>query len=345
MARNIIILFVFIISLNTLAQKNLVLNGGFEMELNNWRGDVAKISPFDKKAGKGSAIITQYTGAEWQAIDQIISIPKNTAAIEFSGWIKSDAVEKGKNDWNTGKFDIEFLNSGEKGIQNENVASVIGTTTWTFYKKTITIPVSASKFRIMLALGQTNGTILFDEIKAIPISQEELNKIQEAENAKRMPTVISGNFENKPIELSNGNFENGINSWRGNAITSTTIFKEGKASLILNSTTFDWTGIDQIADVPDNATSITISGWLKSDNIKQGKETWNNGLLNVEFTGNDNQKTSDDQSITFVNGSTDWTYYSKTFPLPKGTKRYRIMLALGFASGTLYADDVTVSFK
>lgn len=343
--KKIIALFVLIASLTSFAQKNLVLNGGFEMELNNWRGDVAKISPFDKKSGKASAIITQYTGAQWQAIDQIISIPKNTVALELSGWIKSDAIEKGKNDWNTGKFDIEFLNASEKGIQNESVASVLGTTPWTFYKKVINVPTSATKLRIMLALGQTNGTILFDEIKAVAITQEELNKITEAENAKRIPTVISGTFENKPIELTNGNFENGTNSWRGNAATTTSIFKEGKAALVLNSTTFDWTGMDQIADVPENATSITISGWLKSDNIKQGKETWNNGLLNVEFTGNDNQKTSDDQSVTFVTATTDWTFYSKTFPLPKGTKKYRIMLALGFASGTLYADNITVSFK
>jgi hypothetical protein len=343
--RKIIVLFLLVVNLTSNAQKNLVLNGGFEMELNNWRGDVAQLSTFDKKAGKASAIITQYTGAEWKAIDQIISIPKNTAAIEFSGWIKSDAIEKGKNAWNTGKFDVEFLNAGEKGIQNESVASVLETTPWTFYKKTIKVPTSASKFRIMLALGQTNGTILFDEIKAIAISQEELNKITEAENASRMPTVISGTFENKPIELINGNFENGTNSWRGNTITSTTIFKEGKSSLVLNSSTFDWTGIDQVSDVPENATTITISGWLKSDNIKQGKDTWNNGLLNVEFTGNDNQKTSDDQSVIFVTGTTDWTFYTKTFPLPKETKKYRIMLALGFASGTLYADDITVSFK
>lgn len=343
--RKLIALFLLVVNLTSNAQKNLVVNGGFEMELNNWRGDVAQLSTFDKKAGKASAIITQYTGAEWKAIDQIISIPKNTVAIEFSGWIKSDAIEKGKNAWNTGKFDVEFLNAGEKGIQNENVASVLETTPWTFYKKTIKVPTSASKFRIMLALGQTNGTILFDDIKAVAISQEELNKITEAENASRMPTVISGTFENKPIELTNGNFENGTNSWRGNAITSTTIFKEGKSSLVLNSSTFDWTGIDQIADVPQNVTSITISSWLKSDNIQQGKDTWNNGLLNVEFTGNDNQKTSDDQSVTFVTGTTDWTFYTKTFPLPKGTKKYRIMLALGFASGTLYADDVKVSFQ
>lgn len=343
--KNIVLILVVAFSIPSFSQKNLVINGGFESEFNSWRGDAGTLSLYDKKSGVSSCNITQFTGAEWKGIDQIISIPKNTAAVEFSAWIKSDAIEEGKNKWNTGKFDVEFLNAGEKNVSNESVAVLLGTSSWTFYKKVVTIPTSASKFRIMLALGQTNGTILFDDVKAIAISQEALTQMHDEENAKRNPVVISGTFENKPIEFTNGNFENGINSWRGTATVSNTVVKEGKSSLVLNSTTFDWNGIDQIADVPENATSITISGWLKSDNIKQGKETWNNGLLNVEFTGNDSQKTGDDQSVTFVTGSTDWTPYSKTFALPKGTKKYRIMLALGFASGTLYADDIVVTFK
>lgn len=326
------------------AQTNLVKNGGFETELTYWRGDVATITPYDKKSGKNSCSINQFVGAEWKGIDQIMALPKNTAAIELSGWVKTEAVEKGKNEWNTGKFDIEFLNSGEKGIENQSIASVLGTTPWTFYKKTITVPAGATKLRIMLALGQTNGSIFFDDIKAVAITIEQLNKIHEEESAKTM-AGNSSNSESKPTELSNGNFENEMASWRGNATTSTSIFKEGKAALILNSTTFDWTGIDQIADVPENVSSITLSGWLKSDSIKQGKDPWNNGLFNVEFTGNDTKKTSDDQNIALVTATTDWTFYTKTFPIPAGTKKYRIMLALGFASGTFYADDITVSFK
>lgn len=326
------------------AQTNLVKNGGFETELTYWRGDVATITSYDKKSGKNSCSINQFVGSEWKGIDQIIVLPKNTAAIELSGWVKTEAVEKGKNEWNTGKFDIEFLNSGEKGIENQSIASVLGTTPWTFYKKTITVPAGATKLRIMLALGQTNGSIFFDDIKAVAITIEQLNKIHEEESAKTM-AGNSSNSESKPTELSNGNFENEMASWRGNATTSTSIFKEGKAALILNSTTFDWTGIDQIADVPENVSSITLSGWLKSDNIKQGKDPWNNGLFNVEFTGNDTTKTSDDQNIALVTATTDWTFYTKTFPIPAGTKKYRIMLALGFASGTFYADDITVSFK
>jgi hypothetical protein len=343
--KRILLFGTFLIAFTNYSQTNLVKNGGFETELENWRGDVATISTYDKKLGKNGCSINQYVGAEWKGIDQIISIPKNTAAVEFSGWVKTEAIEKGKNEWNTGKFDIEFLNSGEKRIENQSIASVLGTTPWTFYKKTITVPAGASKLRIMLALGQTNGSIFFDDIKAVAITLEQLNKIHEEENAKTTTALIPVNSDSKPNVFSNGGFENGITSWRGNATVSTSIFKEGKAALILNSNTFDWTGIDQIADIPDNSTTITISGWLKSETITQGKDSWNNGLLNIEFTGSSDQKTGDDQNITFVTGTSDWTHYTKTLPIPKGTKKYRIMLALGFASGTLYADDINVSFK
>lgn len=342
--KNLFLLFILPLCQISLAQTNLVKNGGFETELTFWRGDVATISLYDQKSGKNSCSINQFVGAEWKGIDQIMALPKNTAAVELSGWVKTEAVEKGKNDWNTGKFDIEFLNSGEKGIENQSIASVLGTTPWTFYKKIITVPSGASKLRIMLALGQTNGSIFFDDIKAVTISLEQLNKIHEEENTKTA-AANAGNSNVNSTVFSNGGFENEIASWRGNASTSTTIFKEGKAALALNSTTFDWTGIDQIADVPENVTSIILSAWLKSDNIKQGRAPWNNGLFNVEFTGSDTKKTSDDQNIAFVTGTTDWTFYTKTFPLPAGTKKYRIMLALGFASGTLYADGVSINFK
>lgn len=337
----LLVLSLFFITVTSNAQTNLIKNGGFETELLNWRGeDVASISAFDKKTGKNSCVINQYVGAEWKAADQIINIPKKTVAIELSGWVKTNGVEKGKNEWNAGKFDIAFLNSGEKDIKSESIASIIGTTPWTFYKKLITVPSGASKVKVMLALGQTNGTIFFDDLKAVAFTQEQIDKINEEENAKKATTS-----EVKTKELSNTGFENGIESWHGNATVSTTVFKDGVASLVLNSTVAEWNGIDQIAIVPENTTSITISGWLKSDAIKQGKDTWNNGLFNVEFTGNDNKKTGEDQNITFVTGTTDWTFYTKTYPIPAGTKNYRIMIALGFATGTLYADSLSVDFK
>lgn len=331
----------FLIAMTINAQSNLIKNGGFETDFLNWRGEEnGAISTFDKKTGKNSCTINQFVGAQWKAVDQIVSIPKKTVAIELSGWVKGEGIEKGKEVWNTGKFDIAFLNSGEKEIKNESIASILGTTPWTFYKKTITVPQGAAKFRIMLALGQTNGTIFFDDLKAVAVTQEQIDKIQAEENAKKLAETKS-----EPLQLSNTNFENGIDSWRGNATVSTTTFKEGKAALILNSTTPDWNGIDQITEVPENAAEITVAAWLKAENIKQGKDTWNNGLVAIEFIGSDDKKTGEGQNLAFVTGTTDWNLYSKTFLIPAGTKKYRIMIALGFVTGTLYADGILVDFK
>lgn len=335
---------VFLLPYFLIAQKNLVSNGGFEFELNDWRGD-ASTSLYDKKFGNASCIINQYIGAEWKGIDQTINIPKNTVALEFSAWIKSDAIEKGKNPWNTGKFDIEFLTSSSQNISNESIAAILGTTPWKKYSKIVQVPSGSSKFRIMLALGQTNGTIFFDDVKVTALKKEDYEKVIDEETKKRESIAIQNTQNANTENFFNGNFENGKTSWRGNYNLTNQIVKEGTSALILSSETKDWTGIDQQVTVPENMKSVTISGCLKAENIKQGDNIWNNGLLNVEFTSDGKTKTSQDESITFISGNTDWQYYSKTYHLPNNTQKIRLMIALGFATGKLYADDIKVTFN
>ena len=81
--KKIFLLPVFLSPYFLIAQKNLVSNGGFEFELNDWRGEAA-ISLYDKKFGNASCIVNQYVGAEWKGIDQTISIPKNTVCLLYT---------------------------------------------------------------------------------------------------------------------------------------------------------------------------------------------------------------------------------------------------------------------
>lgn len=161
----------------TSAQTNLVKNGGFENDFLNWKGEEnATLSPYNKQSGKNSAMINQFVGAEWKALDQIISLPKNTFALEFSIWIKSDAIETQKEEYKCGAVIAEFTNSADKQIIAERIGQATGTTNWTHYKKIVKVPADAKKARIMLALAQTNGTVFFDDIKAISLSEEEYLK-------------------------------------------------------------------------------------------------------------------------------------------------------------------------
>lgn len=232
--------------------------------------------------------------------------------------------------------------------KNQNIVELEGTTNWQLVKKIIQTENSRSG-RLMIALSECTGSFLFDDIKIIPISKEDYEKIVD-EDIKKKEAISLQNTQNPSQNtltktFNNGNFENGKTFWRGNFSINNDLKKEGNSAAKIISETKNWEGIDQEFNVPSNAKTITISGWLKSENIIQGENPWNNGLLNVEFTSDGKNKTAQDESIAFVTGSTDWQFYSKAFTLPKNTQRTRIMIAIGFATGILYADDIQVKFN
>lgn len=330
----------FLISISNFAQTNLIKNGGFESETLNWRGDVATISPYDKKTGKNSAVINQFTGAEWKAIDQIVNIPKKTYAIEFSGWVKADGIEGGKEAYNAGLIIAEFTTGNEKKISSQNIAQVKGTLAWTNYTKTILVPEKAQNIRIMLALAQINGSAFFDDIKAIALSEEEYFRLHP------ITTIPEGQKTITPLkQFSNGNFEDNLNSWNGNGTISTSDKKDGNTAVEITSKTAEWKAIDQVADINEGDKTIEISGWLKAKDIQQGKDPWNNGMFIIEFKKNETTKAGDDQAIGMITGTTDWTSFKKTFQIPEGAKQYRIMVAMSVCTGTLLADNIEVKLS
>jgi acetone carboxylase gamma subunit len=319
----------------TNAQTNLVKNGGFETELLNWQGNDVAISPYDKKTGKNSAVINQFTGSEWKAIDQIISIPKNTYAFEISVWVKTESVEEQKEAYKAGAVIAEFTNASDKQINTETIALAKGTTDWTNFKKTIKTPADAKKIRIMLALAQTNGSVYFDDVKVTPLSEEDYLKQNPVAGTPQKPDAVLKTF-------LNGNFEENLSSWNGSGVIATTDKKEGNAAAELTSDTAEWKAIDQVSDISKGDKTLDISGWLKAKNIKQGKDSWNNGMFIIEFKKDNDQKAAEDQVIGMITGNTDWTLFQKSFAIPEGALKYRIMIALSNCTGTLLADNIEV---
>lgn len=321
----------------TNAQGNLVKNPGFEYEFVNWQGgDAAYITPYDKKKGKNCAAINQFVGAEWKAVDQTINIPKNIYALEFSIWIKSESIEDQKEAYKAGAAIASLTNSANKEIISETFAQVKGTTGWTNYKKTVKVPDEAKKVRIMLALAQTNGTIYFDDVKVTTLSEEEYIK-------QNTPAVSeSEKLSSAPKLFLNGNFEENLAPWNGSGSITSEDKKEGKSALEITSDIAEWKAVDQISDLTDGDKSLQISGWLKAKNIKQGKDSWNNGMIIIEFKNDKDHKAQEDMVAATVTGNTDWTSFQKTFTIPQGAIKYRIMIALSNCTGTLLADNIEI---
>ena len=161
------------------AQKNLVSNGGFEDELNDWNnGGSAKITPWDFKAGKNSCAIIVYNTTNWVGIDQVIRIPKNAQGMEFSGWLKTINVVKGNDEWMGAVYSIEFLDKADKKIgDGANIARLTGDNDWQQVKKSVKVPSNAVSFKVLLAMGYASGTMLIDGVEAKVLNAAEAEKL------------------------------------------------------------------------------------------------------------------------------------------------------------------------
>ncbi len=159
------------------AQKNLVLNGGFENELENWVDYSAKVTPYVYSAGKMSAALFSSDPAKWTGMHQIVTLPKNTQYILMSAKIKADGVSTGKDAWNGALFLFEALNKQENKIgEGINIATVKGDENWKVYEKAYIIPPGITKIKLLFALGYVTGTMFVDEVNLKVITQSEFEK-------------------------------------------------------------------------------------------------------------------------------------------------------------------------
>ncbi|WP_406823813.1 hypothetical protein [Pedobacter sp. KACC 23697] len=164
-------------SSHVFAQKNLVVNAGFENELEGWVDYSAKVTPYMFSAGKMSAALFSSDSSKWTGMHQIVSLPKNSQYILMSAKIKVDGVSAGKNTWNGALFLFETLNKQEtKTGEGINIASVTGDEDWKLYEKAYIIPPGVTKIKLLFALGYVTGTMFVDEVSLKVITQAEFEK-------------------------------------------------------------------------------------------------------------------------------------------------------------------------
>ena len=164
-------------STHALAQKKLVVNGGFENELDGWVDYSAKVTPYMYSSGKMSSAIFSSDSSKWTGMHQVVFLPKNTQYILMSAKIKADAVSTGTKSWNGALFLFETLNKqGAKIGEGINIASVTGDQDWKLYEKAYIIPPGVTQIKLLFALGYVTGTMFIDEVSLKVITQSEFEK-------------------------------------------------------------------------------------------------------------------------------------------------------------------------
>jgi xylan 1,4-beta-xylosidase len=95
--------------------------------------------------------------------------------------------------------------------------------------------------------------------------------------------------------------------------------------------------------LPNTGDVITVSGWLKTENMTLGKKPWLKASI-VVLKLDANRKATAHHDIARILGTTDWTHYSRTFSLPESVPYYQVTLQYGEdCTGTMWGDDLSVT--
>lgn len=143
--------------------------------------------------------------------------------------------------------------------------------------------------------------------------------------------------------VTNSGFEDELYGWSGNNLKLTPWdFKTGKNSCAIISTTIDnWMGTDQVIRIPKKNTTIEFGAWIKVINVVKGKNDWDGAIFSVVFMDSGDKEINGGENIARLTGDLEWTLFTKAIKIPEKASNFKILLAMGNASGTMIIDDVT----
>jgi len=147
--------------------------------------------------------------------------------------------------------------------------------------------------------------------------------------------VLAGNL------LANGDFEAGLDGWRVWGATTSANTHAGKGSSEARAAENAWVGLDQVVVLPATAKTLTLSGWIQADGVRQGPEDWNKGRLGLDFLDARDSVVGGWQLVAGqARGRTPWTRVERTYAVPEGATKAKVICALANAHGTFRCDDL-----
>jgi len=144
--------------------------------------------------------------------------------------------------------------------------------------------------------------------------------------------------------VTNGGFEDELSGWVDySAKVTPYIFSTGKmSSALFSNDPSKWTGMHQIVPLPKNTQYILMTARIKADGVSMGKENWNGALFLFEMLDRADSKIGNGINIASVTGDQDWKLYERAYIIPPGVTKIKLLFALGYVSGTMFIDDVSL---
>ena len=301
---------------------NLTVNSGFEIlsegKLASWKEDKRggwKVSEEEPYEGERAIEAT----VAWSFLSQEIKAEAEEFYI-LRADVKSDITIVRKEDYDNTFLTVECLNWRKKVIRRD-YGIFNATASWQRKVRQIYTPRGTRRIRIKLAKRQGEGSVWFDGIKLIQVSQSLL---------------ANGSFE--MLEQGRPAF------WKGGARELWKVSEEepyggGWCMEIIQSWNWLW------QDVPVKPRKwYTLEAQVRSDitfRVREIKRDYENTFLTLECLDEDGRVLRREWGITMAFPL--WHKRQTSVYTPEGTREIRVKLAKRMGRGRVWFDDVRLT--
>ncbi|HET9870136.1 MAG TPA: hypothetical protein VFR02_06560, partial [bacterium] len=279
----------------------------------------------------------------WNEVSQKVPMPDPApAAIEISGWMRTQNVVQGEQVWNAARISVVFYDAkGDRlGDWPPTTAQVTGTHDWTLYSHTYPLAPGTAWATVELSLGDCTGRAWFSGLKclAYDFNDQPLASGQAAHPGLKPPPPAPG-----PNWILDPGFEDlASRDWNGGQ-TVPTGRGSGHSRYVENQQAA-WTLAQQdVSFRGKTPVSVVYGGWLKTEGVQLGTENYMTARLGIDFRDASGKQVGGWQdSVCKVTGTTAWTHYERAYPVPAGTASAHLDAGLGNCVGKAWVDDLSL---
>ena len=222
-----------------------------------------------------------------------------------------------------------------------DIARLKGTHDWDYYSNQYSIPPGTDHARVGLVLNNCAGKAWFTGIQCLVYDYDlkPLAAGKPTHPERQAPRVVKGDnwIMNPGFELP------GSGEWGQSHITGNG--HESAHCDVAQNDVPSWNLAGQLVSFQGQKPAYVVySGWVKTQGVVRGKETWEAARLGIDFRDEQNKQVGGWQdSVCKVLGDTEWTYYERKFSLPAGTAQAWVDAGLGNCTGKAWFDDLSLT--
>jgi len=117
----------------------------------------------------------------------------------------------------------------------------------------------------------------------------------------------------------------------------------GKAIKVTNKTPLMSLGAQEIKIDPKKVTALSLSAWIKIEDVVSGPEDWNKANMQLLFFNSKGDQVGGWPELGKWSGNFDWKKVAKNFMVPKDAASAKVVFGLYNCTGTIYIDNIVLS--